>query len=81
MTDAKGVLRPRGQVLRELAATVRHLDLQGLAIDGPAAAAAIVVPHEYARPFDEAAYGLDRAPAGRYEPAERAWQPDRTSRP
>ncbi len=56
---------------------MRHLDLQGLAIDGPVATAAIVVPHEYARPYDEAAYGLDRAPAGRYVPAERAWQPDR----
>ena len=50
-----GAARPRGTVLAELAATVARLDLDGLAGDGPAAATAILVPHEYARPYDAAA--------------------------
>jgi beta-galactosidase len=82
VTDHEGRLRPRGRVLADLAATVRALDVDGLASSGPdAAAVAIPVPHEYARPYDSAAYGLDDAPSGRYVPAERSWQPDRDVTP
>jgi hypothetical protein len=79
VTDWQGALRPRGDVLAQLAATVRGLgeDLDRLAGDGPVTSTAIVVPHEYARPYDRATYGLDEAPSGPYEPAEAAWQPDR----
>lgn len=79
VTDWQGALRPRGRVLAQLAATVRGLgeDLDRLAGDGPVASTAVVVPYEYVRPYDRAAYGLDEAPAGPYEPAESAWRPDR----
>ena len=43
----------------------------------PRRAAAIVVPHEYAHPYDPDAYGLSDAPAGPYVPAETAWNPRR----
>ena len=61
VTDHTGRLRPRGRVLAELAATIRAIgdELDGLAGDGPSAAAAIPVPHEYVRPYDAASYGLD----------------------
>jgi len=82
VTEHTGELRPRGRVLAELASTLRGLDLAAYAADGPAPApAAIVVPHEYVRPYDEHAYGLERAPAGPYVPAETAWAPDRDARP
>ncbi len=82
VTDHTGALRPRGHVLSDLAATVRGLDLDAYASDGPAAAdAAIPVPHEYVRPYDAAAYGLNDAPSGLYVPAEPAWNPDRDHRP
>lgn len=81
VTDVAGQVRPRGRVLGELAATVKRLDLSALAAHGPVGSTAIVVPHEYARPYDRAAYGLDDAPAGQYEPAERAWQPTRDVQP
>jgi len=77
VTDWTGALRPRGRVLADLAATVRRLDLAGLAADGPSATAAIPVPHEYARPYDAAAYGLSGAGSGLYVPAEAAWSPVR----
>jgi hypothetical protein len=67
VTDHRGNLRPRGRVLAELAATARTLDLDGLASGGPVpATTAIVVPHEYVRPDDAAAYGLDGTPSGVY---------------
>jgi hypothetical protein len=81
VVDANGAMRPRGAVLAELAATVARLDLDGHAGFGPSAAAAIVVPHEYARPYDPAGYGLDGAPAVQYLPAETAWTPVRDPRP
>ncbi len=83
VTDHDGRLRPRGRVLADLRATIRAVghELGGLAGDGPASGAAIPVPHEYARPYDPAGYGLDRAPAGPYEPAERVWTPERDPRP
>jgi hypothetical protein len=81
VTESDGALRPRGRVLAELAATVRSLDLAGFAADGPVATASIPVPHEYARPYDPAAYGFDDAPAGTYVPAERTWTPDRDPLP
>ena len=83
VTDDRGGLRPRGRVLADLAATIRATgdELDDLAGDGPVASAAIPVPYEYARPYDSAAYGLDRAPAGPYEPAERVWTPERDPRP
>lgn len=82
VTDHEGALRPRGQVLAEAAARIGALDLDALASDGPIAPpAAIVVPHEYAHPYDPAAYGLDDAPAGPYVPAETAWNPHRDVRP
>src|SRR4029453_14271446 len=77
VTDASGALRPRGRVLRDLAATIGRLDLVAQAADGPLTTAAIVVPHEYVRPYDPSAYGLDGTASGNYEPAERAWQPGR----
>lgn len=77
VTDWRGDLRPRGRVLADLAATVRRLDLAALASGGPIATAAIPVPHEYARPYDPASFGLGDAPAGEYMPAERAWNPSR----
>jgi hypothetical protein len=83
VTDHEGTLRPRGRVLTELATTMRALgdDLDGLAGDGPVTAAAIPVPHEYVRPYDHAAYGLDAGRSGPYEPAERAWDPERDHTP
>jgi hypothetical protein len=68
VTDHQGRLRPRGRVLVELAQTVGHLPLEDLAGAGPTPArAALMVPHEFARPFDPAAFGLD-APSGLYRP-------------
>lgn len=82
VTDHEGRLRPRGRVLAEFAATVRALDVDGLASSGPAPPAlALPVPHEYVRPYDSAAFGLAGAPSGRYAPAERAWQPERDVTP
>ncbi len=81
VVDANGAMRPRGHVLAELAGTVARLDLDGHAGFGPSSAAAIVVPHEYARPYDPVSYGLDDVPAGRYLPAETAWTPVRDPRP
>ena len=82
VTDHEGTLRPRGHVLAEAAARIGALDLDALASEGPIAPpAAIVVPHEYAHPYDRAAYGLDDAPAGPYVPAETAWNPRRDVRP
>jgi len=77
VTDSTGSMRPRGRVLADLAATVRQLDLAGLAAEGPVVTAAIPIPHEYARPYDPAAFGLAGQPAGEYRPAETAWTPDR----
>ena len=66
VTDHQGRLRPRGRVLVELAQTVGHLPLEDLAAAGPTPArAALMVPHEFVRPFDPAAFGLD-APSGLY---------------
>jgi hypothetical protein len=81
VVDAAGAMRPRGTVLADLAATVARLDLDGHAGHGPIASAAIVVPHEYARPYDQAGYGLDGAPSGIYVPAETAWTPVPDPRP
>lgn len=81
VTDWTGALRPRGRVLADLAATVRRLDLAELAAGGPVATASIPVPHEYARPYDQAAYGLGDGPAGEYRPAETAWNPVRDATP
>lgn len=82
VTDHTGELRPRGRVLAELASALRGLDLDAYASEGPAPApAAIVVPHEYVRPYDAVAYGLSDAPAGQYVPAETAWAPERDVRP
>ena len=81
VTEADGTLRPRGRVLADLAGTVGALDLDAFASRGPVTTAAIVVPHEFAHPYDPAAYGLADAPAGPYEPAERAWTPERDVRP
>ncbi|MGZ6343639.1 MAG: hypothetical protein ACXWOT_11565, partial [Candidatus Limnocylindrales bacterium] len=81
VTDHTGALRPRAHVLRDLAATLRHLDLDRHAGLGPVSDAAILVPHEYVRPYDPASYGLDDAPAGPYVPAETAWTPERDVKP
>lgn len=76
VTDARGNLRPRGRVLSELAATIRQLDLDGFASDGPARpAAAMVVPHEFVRPYDPEAFALSDAPSGTYQPSESIWSP------
>src|SRR5262249_7122843 len=74
-------LRPRGRVLAELARTVRQMPLHELAAAGPTPArAAIVVPHEFARPFDQAAFGLE-APSGLYLPVEATRSRDRDVAP
>lgn len=76
VTDWRGELRPRGRVLSELAATIRNVDLDAYASRGPApATAAIIVPHEYVRPHDGVAYGIDEAPSGLYRPADASWGP------
>jgi hypothetical protein len=77
VTDRDGGLRPRGRVLGDLAATLRHLDLDAFASRGPSSDAALVVPHEFVRPYDARGYGLGDAPAGHYAPAEPVWTPDR----
>jgi hypothetical protein len=33
------------------------------------------VPHEYVRPHDAAAYGIDEGPSGLYRPADASWSP------
>ena len=82
VTDWRGRQRPRGHVLSRLAATVRALDLDAHAASGPAPErAAILVPHEYARPYDPASFGLDAEPSGLYRPSERAWTPERDATP
>jgi hypothetical protein len=79
VTDWRGELRPRGRVLSELAALAERLDLDAVAADGPAPPrAAIPVPHEYVRPYDDDAYGLSDAPSGLYRPSESAWSPRRS---
>ncbi|MEU7896144.1 cellulase family glycosylhydrolase [Nonomuraea sp. NPDC049152] len=80
LVKATGEVRPRGRVLAELAATLEQLDLSRYAARGPAPRAAIVVPHEYAAPYDPASYGLDE-PHGPYVPAERTWRPERDVKP
>jgi hypothetical protein len=78
VSDHRGELRPRGRVLADLAATVRALDLEAFASRGPEPpSAAMVVPHEYVRPFDPDAYGLSDVPSGRYLPSETVWDADR----
>jgi hypothetical protein len=81
VTDHTGAQRPRARELADLAATLRRLDLDACAGDGPVTPAAVLVPHEYARPYDQASYGLDGAPAGPYVPAEPAWNPERDVKP
>ncbi len=81
LTDWRGELRPRGRVLADLAATVRALDLDGHAGHGPVVDAAFILPHEYVRPYDPAAYGLSGASAAAYRPAEAAWSPRRSLLP
>ncbi len=76
-----GAERPRAAVLADLAARLRHVDLDAYAGAGPSATAACLVPHEYVHPYDPAAYGLDAEPAGPYAPAERAWAPERDVKP
>ncbi len=80
VTDWKGTLRPRGRVLSDLATTVRRVDLDGLAGDGPVATAAIPIPHEYQEPYDPKGYGLAGAPSGDYVPAETVWSPERDAK-
>jgi hypothetical protein len=77
VTDWRGDLRPRGHVLADVARVTRALDLDAVAADGPAPArAAIPIPHEYVRPYDPNAYGLDTA-SGLYRPSESVWSPRR----
>jgi endo-1,4-beta-mannosidase len=80
VTAHDGERRPRLRALSELASVLGSLDLDGFASDGPTCTAAIPVPHEYVRPYDEEAYGLN-PPAGPYLPAEAAWDPDRDVKP
>ncbi len=78
VTEWTGELRPRGRVLSDLAATVRRIDLDAVASFGPSApSAALVVPHEYVRPYDVSSYGLSGAPSGPYVPSESVWSPRR----
>jgi hypothetical protein len=76
-----GEERPRAGVLADLAERLGQVDLDAYAAAGPIARAACPVPHEYAHPYDPAAYGLEEEPAGPYVPAERAWNPERDVKP
>jgi endo-1,4-beta-mannosidase len=80
VTTHDGRTRPRGHALTELARVLDGLDLDDRASDGPTCTAIVLVPHEYAKPYDTAAYGLTE-PAGPYVPAETAWHPDRDVKP
>lgn len=76
VTDWRGELRPRGRVLAELAELAGRLDLDAVASHGPTPTrAAIPVPHEYVRPYDQDSYGLSDAPSGLYRPSESEWSP------
>jgi endo-1,4-beta-mannosidase len=78
VTDHTGEPRPRGRVLSDLAGVVARIDIDAVAAEGPPVArAAIPIPHEYVRPYDENAYGLTEA-SGLYRPSESAWSPRRT---
>ncbi|MEZ5094619.1 cellulase family glycosylhydrolase [Nocardioides sp.] len=81
LTEHTGVPRPRLASTADLARTLRTLPLDGLAGDGPVVDAGIMVPFEYASPYDERAYGLEAEPSGPYLPAERAWDPERDVKP
>jgi endo-1,4-beta-mannosidase len=82
VADHTGALRPRGHVLAEAASRIQALDLDLVASRGPAPPDAVIpVPHEYLRPYDPRAFGLDDAPAGPYVPAEPAWSPQRDPQP
>jgi cellulase (glycosyl hydrolase family 5) len=74
LIDARGHARPRASALAELAAGLRAIDLDAYAADGPAPRAAIVVPREYATPYDPAGYGLEND-AGTYLPVEQVRNP------
>jgi endo-1,4-beta-mannosidase len=80
VTTHDGRMRPRGVALAELAEVLGGLDLDGLASHGPTCTATILLPHEYAHPYDPDGYGLDE-PAGPYLPAEAAWDPRRDVKP
>jgi len=81
LTEHDGAPRPRAGVLADLAATLRHLDIDAYAGEGPVASAALLVPHEYVHPYDRRSYGLQASAAGDYVPAERAWTPERDVKP
>jgi endo-1,4-beta-mannosidase len=81
VTDHEGRLRPRGEVLARFARTVARIDLDAYAAAGPRPRAALIVPHEYVRPYDPASFGLDASTSGSYRPAETAWAPSRDVRP
>lgn len=81
MVTHDGTPRPRAAELTQLAEVLGSIDLDRFAGAGPVASAAILVPHEYVRPYDPAAFGLDDAPAGPYLPTERVWHPDRDVQP
>ena len=77
MTAADGTPRKRLGVMTAMAETLASLDLDGRVSFGPYTTVAMPVPHEFVRPFDRAAFGLDDAPSGSYMPSELAWRPDR----
>jgi beta-galactosidase len=81
VTDHEGGVRPRGRVLGGLAAALRRVDLDAHLASGPESSAAILVPHEYVRPYDPGAFGLEGRAAESYEPSERAWTPVRDPKP
>ena len=76
-----GTPRPRARELTELAGALAEIDLDAYAGWGPVTGVAVPVPHEYVRPYDSAAYGLDDAPAGPYVPTEPVWRPERDAGP
>lgn len=79
MTTASGAPRERLGVMTAMTEIVASLDLDGRASFGPTINASMPVPHEFVRPFDSAAFGLDDAPSGMYTPSELAWRPDRNA--
>lgn len=80
VTTYDGNGRPRLSALTELAEVLGSLDLDGYAVNGPTATAAVLVPYEYAHPYDPESYGLAQS-AGPYLPAEAAWDPERDVKP
>ena len=75
LTDHAGTPRPRAAVLADLAATLRHLDLDAYAGEGPVTGAALLVPHEYVHPYDRGRTDCRARRPGTTSPPSRPGRP------